>query len=622
MAGNNQDVDKKLNTSTKPGGLPPAKGNKTDTDTAKPKGLLDELDSKLDDLFGFDEKEAKEAEEHQIIKSPFDAAKETPIVPKTAIPDKDKAGEIKTLAPAPPAAPKKKEAVSPTSRKTAPAPTASKEATVQKQKEPLPSIKKAQSAPIAKAPTVEKKPQPSPVEKSKPAPTAVSDPKSAKAPVVKPAAMATENSEIKPAGKGVSGQIKQKPIISKTKSDPRSEKSPPTKDSKAKITAKPVGSKKEPKKTGPKQGRKKPALLKLAFGGIILVGGMIALLAFFQTPDPPRQSQPVAAPTVTKIIKPPAMAPESKTTPPAEQSVPQGPESAQLQPDASPAAVSADEKQNVLPANSEINAADEIKDFLQKWKTSWEKSAGEKGDTDAFISFYSDVFSSNGLDKNKWRQDKAEKNKRKAWIRIEVDKTNIVGPVGNGLYEARFTQIYQSSNYADTSDQVLLLKKEASGWKIIGTSPHTPTSSYPYSIHDGSYRARSSAREAVEAYRKMGLEAYWTAADLGEKGTWYRVFIGYFNDQESARRIIAAKALNDVRPEETPYANLIGTYSSGDDLERQRRLVAESGYSPYVIMDDNGRLNLYVGAHATLKTAEKFSAELNTKGILSRAVQR
>ena len=192
MAESNKDVDKKLNTSARSGDLPPAKGNKADTDAAKPKGLLDELDSMLDVLLGLDEKEAKEAEERQIIKSPFDDVKETPIVPKTATPDKDKAGEIKTVAPVPPAAPKKKEAVSPTSRKAAPPSAVSKETTVQKQKEPVPSIKKAQSAPIAKAATVEKKPQLSTVEKSKPAPAAVPDPKSAKAPIVKPAAPAKE----------------------------------------------------------------------------------------------------------------------------------------------------------------------------------------------------------------------------------------------------------------------------------------------------------------------------------------------------------------------------------------------------------------------------------------------
>ncbi|MDF1590119.1 MAG: SPOR domain-containing protein [Desulfobacterales bacterium] len=697
MTESNKDVDKKLKTSAKPGGSPPAKGDKTDTDTAKTKGLLDELDSKLDDLFGFDEKEAEEAEDHQIIKSPFDDIKETSTVPKTADPVKDKAEEVKTVAPSPPAAPPKKEADASAPGKIAPAATDSIKTTVQKQKEPLPSIKKAQSAPIAKAPTVGKKPQPSPVEKSKPAPIAVPDSKAPKTPTVKPAAPAPQKPEIKPVGKSVSGQIKQKPlelgsfqpihpneieesrkktdsskptkaetadklktksdlpgklqikeqrpanaaavkkpadkipagkdpkekpIISKTKSGPRPEKISPIKDIKTPVPAKPVESKKESKKSDPKQGKKKSIVLKLAIGGIILVGGMIALLTFFQTQDPSRQSQPVAAPTVNKIIKPPAKAPETKPTPPTAQTIPKRPEPAVSQPDVPPTATPAHEKKSAPPTTPAKNAADEIKDFLQEWKTAWEKSAGEKGDTDAFMSFYAEGFTSNGLDKNKWRRNKAEKNRRKAWIRITLDKINIIGPLGNGRYEARFTQAYQSSNYADTSNQVLVLQKEASDWKIIGTNPQTSTSSYPYSLHDGSYRTLTATREAIEAYRKMGLEAYWTSVDLGEKGTWYRVFIGYYNNLASARRIIEVKSLTDVRPEETRYANLIGTYASEDDLQPKRRLIAESGYSPYVIMDDNGKLSLYVGAHVSLKNAEKLSDELSARGISSRVVER
>jgi hypothetical protein len=178
------------------------------------------------------------------------------------------------------------------------------------------------------------------------------------------------------------------------------------------------------------------------------------------------------------------------------------------------------------PTAPAITPADEIKDFLEKWKTEWEKSAGKKGDTDALMMFYSEDFTSNGVNKKKWRQDKAEKNRSKEWIRIQLDKIHIAGPLKDGRYAARFSQIYQSSNYADATDQVLILKKEALGWKIIGINPPA-TTAYPYSIHDGSYRTPAAAQEQVEAYRQAGLEAYWTAVDLGAKGTWYRVFIAF-----------------------------------------------------------------------------------------------
>ncbi|MEW6670693.1 MAG: SPOR domain-containing protein [Thermodesulfobacteriota bacterium] len=670
MAESNKDTGKKLNTSAKPGGLLPPKENKANA-SGKSKGLIDELESKLDDLFALDDKDTKDIETRQVIKSPLDGVKESPIDPIAAAPDKDKAEKIKTEAPAPPLAPAKKAAVPPKPKLTPPAGVDSRETTVQK-------------------------PKAAAIKTSRPAPGSTPDSNAAKTPPLKPAAPTTEKSEMKPVAKAVSDQTeqkalklgsfqpihsaqtadmrkepdspkpakaeavdkqktkitppdtlqikepqppkaaaekkpddrpntakdqKEKPILSKTKQAPLPEKASPAKGRQDSLPAKPVALKKEPEKTGPQKDLTKHTALKLALAGIVLVGGVIALLIFFRTPDLSPRIETAAAPPAHKINKPPATAPEAKTTPTAIKSVSDQPAPPAVQPAARPVAAPVEEKLPEPPASPAATTADEIMEFLQGWKTAWENSAGEKGDTDAFMSFYSEDFSSNGLDKNNWRRDKAEKNRKKEWIRIKLDRIHIVGPPESGRYEARFIQVYESSNYADTSNQVLVLKKDASGWKITTINPQTQTS-YPYSIHDGSYRTLPSAREAVEAYRKMGLEAYWTPVDLEGKGAWYRVYIGYYADLSSALKAIEAKALNDVRPEETRYAMRIGAYGSKDELERQRRFVVESGYVPYVITDGNGNLNLYVGAFVTSKNAEKFSAELNLKGITSLVVER
>lgn len=445
MAGPNKEAEKKLNTSPKPGGSSPKKGNDVeDGAAAKPKGILDELDSKLDDLFALDDKEAKNTEKRQIIKSPLANVKEAPKGEKAAASDKDKAG--KTKVPAPPAAAAKKGAVASTPQAAAPVDVGSKATGVQKQKETAPPVKKAVPAPIVKGATVEKK---------------------------------TETTS----------------VVDKT---------PPPKSDRSQTQDRPVKSKKEPEKTGPKQGRKKHTPLKLTLGGIILAGGVLALLTFFQSPEPPSQSQPVAAPKAHKIIKSSPKALETKPTPPAVQTLPQGPKPAVSQPEVHAAATPADEKKPAPPIPA-ITAADEIQAFLQEWKAAWEKSAGKNGNTDAFMSFYSDDFRSNGFDKNKWRRDKAQKNRSKEWIRIQLDNITITGPLESGRYRAGFIQVYQSSNYSDSSNQVLVLKREASGWKIIGANPKPPTS-YPYSIHDGSYRTLPPAQAAAETYRKMGVE--------------------------------------------------------------------------------------------------------------------
>lgn len=389
---------------------------------------------------------------------------------------------------------------------------------------------------------------------------------------------------------------------------PDVDKPPPPKTSQSEIKAEFVVSKKEQKKPDPKKNKKYQGLIKLSLGGILITGGVLAFFFFSQSPETN------TAPPVTHPVPQRATATIGQSEPPSTDEI----KTKRLPP---LDAASTDKKTPAQVATPVLSASSEITKFILEWAATWEKCAGIKGDMNAFMSFYSDDFSSNGLDKNKWQRDKLEKNRRKEWIRIKLDNINIVGPLGNGFYEARFTQVYKSSNYADTSKQILILKNETSGWKIIGSKPLILTR-YPFAIHGGSYRTLPSALKAVEGYRKKGLEAYWAQVDLSGKGTWYRVFIGHYNSLESALKIIAAKALIDVRPVKTRYANLIGTYSSEDDLQRQHRYIIEKGCSPYVILADNGDFNLYTGAYASLENAEKYSAELNAMGIPSQVVER
>ena len=109
-----------------------------------------------------------------------------------------------------------------------------------------------------------------------------------------------------------------------------------------------------------------------------------------------------------------------------------------------------------------------ITDFLFHWKTAWENTAGRDGDIGTYLAFYSEGFSGKGFDKKGWETDKAAKNKRKAWIKIELSDIRIPYPVIDNEVVVHFSQSYRSSNFSDHSVLSLALKKEDSGWKIIG----------------------------------------------------------------------------------------------------------------------------------------------------------
>jgi len=110
----------------------------------------------------------------------------------------------------------------------------------------------------------------------------------------------------------------------------------------------------------------------------------------------------------------------------------------------------------------------EIHRFLSDWRTAWENTAGEQGDMESYISYYSDDFTARGLDKDSWKQDKRTKNSKRSWIRGEIGDVVIEKVGDGGRYNARFSLDYTSPNYSELLRKTLILVRDATGWKIIG----------------------------------------------------------------------------------------------------------------------------------------------------------
>jgi protein phosphatase len=109
----------------------------------------------------------------------------------------------------------------------------------------------------------------------------------------------------------------------------------------------------------------------------------------------------------------------------------------------------------------------EIQGFLNEWKAAWERTAGDQGDMGKYLSLYADDFSSQGKDKNAWRKEKGEINRKKSWIRIELRDVSMGEPMAGNRVEVRFLQDYKSSNFSGSSKKVLLLRKTDPGWRIV-----------------------------------------------------------------------------------------------------------------------------------------------------------
>lgn len=146
--------------------------------------------------------------------------------------------------------------------------------------------------------------------------------------------------------------------------------------------------------------------------------------------------------------------------------------------------------------------------------------------------------------------------------------------------------------------------------------------SHPYSIYLGSYNTVASVKELSSNYMKMGITSYWIKLDLGEKGVWYRLYVGCFQKREEADAYIKTWNLQDAESKNTKYANLIGSYISKEDAGKQKAYLEEKGYSAYIIIDTVDAFRLYTGAFYKQEQAEALKTDLELNGIKSLVLKR
>ena len=146
---------------------------------------------------------------------------------------------------------------------------------------------------------------------------------------------------------------------------------------------------------------------------------------------------------------------------------------------------------------------------------------------------------------------------------------------------------------------------------------------YPFSVYLGAYMTLERARTAVSIYeREYGIPSHWVKVDLGEKGTWYRVFTGHFRTEQEAAAFIRQKELKEGEVKHTKFSTLIGVYSEPGKAEQAVRRLLDAGYSSYFVPISGGGVGLYSGAFYTLAGARKQHGDLASKGIESRVVER
>lgn len=147
-------------------------------------------------------------------------------------------------------------------------------------------------------------------------------------------------------------------------------------------------------------------------------------------------------------------------------------------------------------------------------------------------------------------------------------------------------------------------------------------SNHPYSLHLSSHKTLEKTQKAISYHRKNGLYPYAFKFKARKKGVWWRVYVGCYKTQEEAVNAKAELGLEGATVWKTPFANLIGTYSTESDLKDMSRKLEQLGYFPYAIKGERDRFLLLTGAFTKKRKAEENIKELQSKGIQAQPIRR
>jgi succinoglycan biosynthesis transport protein ExoP len=148
------------------------------------------------------------------------------------------------------------------------------------------------------------------------------------------------------------------------------------------------------------------------------------------------------------------------------------------------------------------------------------------------------------------------------------------------------------------------------------------TTRFPYSVRSGSFTTLKKVQKAVASLKKRGLDPYWCEVDLGEKGKWFRVFVGYFADWKTANEFKERNALSKGFIAKTAYAVQIGEYLRDKKLDPRIANLKRTDLSPYFIEDPVKGYRLLTGAFVTQQAAEELAQRIRETGTDCKVVLR
>lgn len=118
-------------------------------------------------------------------------------------------------------------------------------------------------------------------------------------------------------------------------------------------------------------------------------------------------------------------------------------------------------KTEMLPEAVVAKASNDLATWIESWRTAWEAK-----DMDRYIEAYSADFKSQHMNRDQWKAFKARLGEQYKTITVKLSKPTVLTDRDRAV--VRFLQEYTSDQHADFGEKVLYLKREKTGFRIVG----------------------------------------------------------------------------------------------------------------------------------------------------------
>lgn len=118
---------------------------------------------------------------------------------------------------------------------------------------------------------------------------------------------------------------------------------------------------------------------------------------------------------------------------------------------------------NWVTPDAQANDEKTLLNALTDWADDWQSL-----NTDDYLAHYSEDFIGQEMDFAQWREHKQRVNKRKQWIKLELDDISVFKDPNEAIMIVTFMQDYRSDNFSSQDYKRQYWQKQPNGdWKIL-----------------------------------------------------------------------------------------------------------------------------------------------------------